>query len=145
MSIFVFHFVTITPQERLPTPNNFGEVVTEEIRRQHPEPVLHKPLLFFIRWEVTSPKTILEFWEQIYAVKSQVGALMGLSDDLCHQGPYRNSTCRTRKVNLPGVCNRDEVPWHSIIFTRQTLQLLEQNLWNFQRIVIRKRCAFRVC
>ena len=37
-------------------------------------------------------------------------ALMGLSDDLCHQGPYRNSTCRTRKVNLPGVCNRDEVP-----------------------------------
>ena len=46
---FLFHFVTITPQERLPTPNNFGEVVTEEIRRQHPEPDLHEPLLFFIR------------------------------------------------------------------------------------------------
>ena len=59
---------------------------------------------------------------------------MGLSDDLCHQGPYCNSTCRTGKVNLPDVCNRDEVPWHSIIFTRLTLQLLEQNLWNFQQI-----------
>ena len=27
--------------------------------------------------------------------------LLGFSDDLCHQGPYRNSMCRTRKVNLP--------------------------------------------
>ena len=45
----LFHIVTTTPQERLPTPKNFGEVVTEEIRRQHPEPDLHKPLLFFIR------------------------------------------------------------------------------------------------
>ena len=81
-----------------------------------------------------SPKTILDFWEQIKAVKSQVAALMGLSDDLCHQGAYRNSTCRTGKVYLPGVCNRDEVPCHSIIFTRQTMQLLEQNLRNFQQI-----------
>ena len=28
--------MTSTPQERLPTSNNFGEVVTEGIRRQHP-------------------------------------------------------------------------------------------------------------
>ena len=132
--VYFFHIVTITPQERLPTPNNFGGVVTEEIRRRHPEPDLHKPLFFFIRWELTSPKTILEFWEQIKAVTSQVGTFMGLSDDLCHQGPHRNSTCRTGKVNLPGVCNPDEVPWHSIIFTRLTQQLLEQNLWNFQQI-----------
>ena len=55
------------------------------------------------------PKTILEFWEHIKAVRSHVGALMGSSDDLCHQGPHRNSKCRTGKVNLPGVCNRDEV------------------------------------
>ena len=26
---------------------------------------------------------------------------MGLSDDLYHQGPYRNSTCRTRKSICP--------------------------------------------
>ena len=56
------------------------------------------------------PEDDARIWEQIFAVKSQVGALMRLSDDLCHQGPYRNSTCQTRKVNLPGVCNRDEVP-----------------------------------
>ena len=44
------------------------------------------------------------------AVTSQVGTLVKLSDDLCHQGPYCNSTCRAGKVNLPDVCNRDEVP-----------------------------------
>ena len=48
-NMFLFQIVTITPQERLPTPNNFGEVVTEEIRRQRPEPNLHKPFLFFTR------------------------------------------------------------------------------------------------
>ena len=34
-------------------------------------------------------------------LKSQVGALMGLSDDLCHQGPYHNSACRTGKPICP--------------------------------------------
>ena len=38
------------------------------------------------------------------------------------------------KSNLPGVCNRDEVPWHSIIFTGLAQQLLEQIFWNFQQI-----------
>ena len=69
----LFHIVTIMPQERLPTPNTFSEVVTKEIRRQHPEPDLHKPLLFSIRWEVTSPKTILEFWEHIKTLKVSSG------------------------------------------------------------------------
>ena len=69
---------------------------------------------------------------------------MGLSDDLCHQGSYRNSTCWTGKVNLSDFCNRDEVPWHSIIFTRLSLQLCTVAKSLKFSANMRKRCAFRV-
>ena len=41
---YVLFLIVTTIQARLPTFNYFGEAVTEEVYRQHPEPGLHKLL-----------------------------------------------------------------------------------------------------
>ena len=64
-------------QARLPTSNQFSEPVTEEIRRQRPETVLHTSLHFLVRGELTPPEMFLEFWKQVKVTWSQVGAVGG--------------------------------------------------------------------